>query len=399
MALTVYQTPQELTPAYNDQIFTAISDQILYIDFKYIVSVVVNGDTANTYTEYILQRPDGYLVFNASQWVKNYIEHYFELDNINLTNPINLATNKSVEVEVTIVEFYDGSIETPDAVVTNYVAFDACLTDAEFRDYDFADYIFNGTAGLYFLSKTTSTILPDNRIALNQPLFYHFINSTATPINNITIKLYRGVTLIETVTVSTIPTPVTLHDIYQLYLGSQIFSLGAQVGDTVLINFNTGSPLSSLLEFEFTYQTICTKYTDYVLYYLDRDGNILPFHFEYKSINNSTKKVNTVKLNKNTLNTTTGIYSSTSYDREDHVVSTAIESTIELNTGWITNAQSEQLKDLFDSPIVYLWDYNKLRSCRITNTSYDQKKTVNDKLFNYSCIIDLGITETRQRGI
>jgi len=60
MALTVYQQPESFTPAYNDQIFTAKSNQIAIADFKYIVTIVVNGDTANTYTEDILQRPDGY---------------------------------------------------------------------------------------------------------------------------------------------------------------------------------------------------------------------------------------------------------------------------------------------------------------------------------------------------
>jgi hypothetical protein len=396
MALVVHTQPQTLTPAYNQQIFTALSDQYAVNGFKYKVEVVVNSDTANTYTEYILPRPDGWLVFDAQQWVKNYIEHYFELANVVLANPINLATNKSVSVDVTISEF---GVSPFDSVPLNYNAFDACLTDKAFRNYDYTDYIFNGTAGKYFLSKTVDTITPDPRVTLNQLFFIHFINTNATPINNINIKLFRGITLIETVIISTIPTPVTPYDIYQLFLGSQIFSLGALVGDTVKVNFNNGSPLVSLLEYEFTYQSICTKYTDYTLHYLDRDGNILFFHFEYKSSQNFVKKVNTVTLNKNVLNTTTGVYSSNSYDREENIVSTAIESTLVLNSGWITEAQSLQLKDLFDSPIVYLWDGTELLSCRVTNTSYDKKIRVNDKLFNYEVTIDLGITETRQRGI
>lgn len=77
MALTISQQPQELTPAYNSQTIVALSNQIAISDFYYFVEVVVNGDTANTYTESILQRPDGYLVFNPQEWVKNYIEHFF----------------------------------------------------------------------------------------------------------------------------------------------------------------------------------------------------------------------------------------------------------------------------------------------------------------------------------
>lgn len=390
MALTVYKQPDTLTPAYNDQIFTAKSNQIAVADFKYIVSVVVNGDT-NTYTEDILQRPDGYLVFNAKEWVQNYIEHYFEFDNINLASPINLATGKRVRAQVKIYEYYTAAIQSITTIT--YDAFDACLTDAAFNAYDPSDYGFGSTSGLYFLSKDVDTITPDNRIALNQPFFIHFI---PPPCNNINIRLFRGITLIQTINIASFPTPVTVNDIYQLYLGSNIFT-SPLVGDTVIVKFKNNTTL--LLEYEFNYQDICTKYQDYVIYYLDRDGNILSFHFEQKSKKNFSKKVNTVTLNKNVLNTTTGAYGSTSYDREDHVISTAIESTIDLNTTWLTQLQITQLKDLFDSPIVYVWDYNSLRSCRVTNTSFEEYQLNNESLIQLAITIDLGITETRQRGI
>jgi hypothetical protein len=396
MALVVHTEPQELTPAYNNQYITALSDQIAQPGFKYMVTVTVNGDTANTYTKEILQRPDGWLVFNAMEWVKNYIEHYFEFDGINLAYPINIATNKSVSVEVVVSEY---GISPIDSETITYEAFDACLTDADFRNYDFADYLFAGTTGFYFLSKNIKTITPDPRITLNQPLFLHFINNYTDPINSIAITLRRGGSTIDLVSIASLPTPVNTYDILQLYVGTQIFS-GAtpQVGDVVRVDF-LNSVATSLLRWSYTIQDVCSKFEDYVIYYLDRDGNILPFHFEYKSTEDFTKKVNTVKLNKDTLNTTTGEYGSNTYDREEHVISTVTDSTMELNTGWITEAQSLLLKDLFDSPIVYLWDGGDLISCRVTNTSFQRKLKVNEKLINYTITIDSGITETRQRGI
>ena len=396
MALVVHTEPQELTPAYNSQIFTALSDQIAQPGFKYMVTVTVNGDTANSYTAPVLPNPDGWLVFNAQEWVKNYIEHYFELDGINLAYPINIATNKSVSVEVVISEY---GISPFDSETITYEAFDACLTDADFRNYDFADYLFAGTTGFYFLSKNITTITPDPRITLNQPLFLHFINNYTDPINSIAITLRRGGSTIDLVSIASLPAPVNTYDILQLYVGTQIFS-GAtpQVGDVVRVDF-LNSVATSLLRWSYTVQSICTKFTDYVIYYLDRDGNVLPFHFEYKSTENFTKKINTVLLNKDVLNTTTGEYGSKTYDREEHVVSTSIESTMDLNTGWIIEAQSTQLKDLFDSPIVYIWDGATLKSCTIKGNSYERKIKANERLFNYAITIDLGITETRQRGI
>lgn len=397
MALTLHQEPQELTPAYNDQIFTALSDQIAVSDFKYIVTVIVNGDTANTYTEDILPRPDGWLVFNAKQWVKNYIEHYFEFNLVVLSYPINIATNKTVTVEVKIKEYYTAAIQSTDT--TTYEAFDACLEDNDFRNYDFSDYIFGGTTGLYFLSKDINTILPDSRVALTQPIFLHFINNPSTPVDSIVIDLRRGGSTIDSVSIASLPTPVNNYDVLQLFVGTQIFSVATPaVGDTVRVDFKD-SGAATLLRWSYIVEDICTKYTDYVIYYLDRDGNILSFHFEMKSKKNHTKKINSVTLNKNVLNTTTGAYGSTTYDREEHIVSTATESTIELNTNWLTQLQIEQLKDLFDSPIVYIWDYNTLRSCKVTNPNFEEYQINNEPLNVLNITVDLGITETRQRGI
>lgn len=397
MALTLHQEPQELTPAYNDQIFTALSDQIAVSDFKYIVTVIVNGDTANTYTEDILPRPDGWLVFNAKQWVKNYIEHYFEFNLVVLSYPINIATNKTVTVEVKIKEYYTAAIQSTDT--TTYEAFDACLEDNDFRNYDFSDYIFGGTTGLYFLSKDINTILPDSRVALTQPIFLHFINNPSTPVDSIVIDLRRGGSTIDSVSIASLPTPVNNYDVLQLFVGTQIFSVATPaVGDTVRVDFKD-SGAATLLRWSYIVEDICTKYTDYVIYYLDRDGNILSFHFEMKSKKNHTKKINSVALNKNTLNTTTGAYGSTTYDREEHIVSTVTESTIELNTNWLTQLQIEQLKDLFDSPIVYIWDYNTLRSCKVTNPNFEEYQINNEPLNVLNITVDLGITETRQRGI
>ena len=396
MALTVYATPAALTPAYNDQIFTTLSNQIAVTDFKYIVTVVVNGDTANTYTEDILQRPDGWLVFNASQWVKNYIEHYIEVDAVSLSYPLNIATNKSVEVEVKIKEYYTSAIQS--TYTKNYSAFDACLTDDDFRSYDFNDYVFGSTAGKYFLSKTINTITPDSRLALSQPMFIHFINRTVNPLDEIKLELRRGGTTIDLVSMVGLPAPILDYEVLQLFVYSNLFTVATPaVGDIIRVDFLRATV--SQLRYSITLTDICTKYSDYVVYYLDRDGNLLFYHFEQKSKKNSTKSINSVRLDKNVLNTTNGAYGSHTYDREQHIISTVTENTLELNTDWLSQTQATALKDLFDSPIVYIWDYNNLRSCKVTNSSFEEYQINNEPLNVLNITVDLGISETRQRGI
>jgi len=395
MALTLRQIPQDIMPAYNKQYITAISNQIAIADFKYIVTVEVNG-SGEIYTENILQRPDGYLVFNAEQWVKNYIQHYFN-PNLSLATPIEIATNKLVSVDIYIKEYYSGTIHTADQERIRYSAFDGCLNDKSFAAYNSDDYLFNETVGKYFLSKNTTTITPDNRLMLGQDLFIHFIQNTVTvPVDNITIDLRRGASTISTVNIAALPGAGNLN-LYVMRLNSTMFTaVTPQVGDVIRTSFNNTS--SFILRYSITLKELCTKYKDYVLYYLDRDGNILFFHFEKLSKNNFNKKVNSVTLQKDYLNASFD-YTSNSWDREVHNISTMIDSTITLNTDWITETQSTQLNDLWSSPIVYLWDGTDYKPVTITNNAYEEYKLDNESLFNYSVTCAYDTTETRQRGI
>jgi len=391
MAVTLYQQPQVLTPAYNSQVFTALSNQIAIADFKYIVKVTINGID---YRKEYLQRPDGWLVVDVKEWVQNFIEHYFN-PALSLASPIEVATNKSIKVDVTFEEYYSAA---PHAGSTyTYYAFDACLTDEDFRVYNYEDYIFNQSAGKLFLSKTNTTITPDNRFVLGQDLYLHFINNGDVLINNITIELRRGASAIDNVNIAALPTS-TAYNIFAMRINSTMFTTAtAQIGDVVRISFN--SSVGNILRYSITIKDICTKYTDNVLYYLDRDGNVLYFHFDKISKNTFSKKTNNVTLNADRLNTTTGAYGSNTWDREDHTISTSIESTVLLNTDWITEEQSKQLNDLWSSPQVWLWDGIKLIAVNSPSGAYEEYKSANESLVNYTVTLNLGTVETRQRGI
>lgn len=392
MAVTVYQQPQELTPAYNSQVFTALSNQIAIADFKYIVKVTINGID---YRKEYLQRPDGWLVVDVKEWVQNFIEHYFN-PALSLAVPIEIATNKAIEIDVTFEEYYSAA---PHAGTTyTYYAFDACLTDEDFRNYNYEDYLFNQSAGKLFLSKTNATITPDSRFVLGQDLYLHFINNGDVLINNITIELRRGASAIDNVNIAALPTSTIAYNIFAMRINSTMFTTAtAQIGDVIRVSFN--SSLGNILRYSITIQDICTKYTDNILYYLDRDGNVLYFHFDKISKNNFTKKTNNVTLNADRLNTTTGEYGSNTWDREDHTISTAIESTILLNTDWITETQSQRLNDLWSSPQVWLWDGIKLISVNSPSGAYEEYKSANESLVNYTVTLNTGTVETRQRGI
>lgn len=387
MSLTITSQPQTFTPAYNDQFVCATSTEYTQPNFKYTVTVTVNGDVAHT--EGILPRPDGSLVFNAMKWVENYIVHYFNPDH--LTN-FFVATGKTANVSISILEDY-GASPVPAATTITYTAFDACLTEDEFYNYDYNDYISGGTNAVTFLGQTFNQLMVDSRVNTYQQVWLHL---TKGNIDEVTITYNDGVNLPQVVTINPIlGSPSNTYDIYCIDAGTWQFS-GVTDGATVTIEFFNVSNVS-LASYSYTVNDICTKYTDYPVYYLNRFGNVPFMHFEKKSTDKLTKVVNKVRLGKNQL--IGGVYTYNSWDREDFITSTRSTKSGTLNTDWITETQSNLLQDLFDSPLVWILNNTTYTPITVKETTYDFKKRVNDKLFNYSIDFDYSSVKLRQRGI
>jgi len=384
MALVVSQTPQIYTPAYNEQIFVALSNQIAISDFYYLVQFQVGGSII--YTKKILQRPDGYCVFDAIEVVKNYIKHSF---NPTVTG-ITYATDSAVAVTVYIKEFYSAAVQS--TYTYNYVAWNACLDADTFSTYDYRDYVTNGGEIKLLSPNATEYLVPNAKIDIKADNWLHFFKDDFTYIDFV---LYRASGAVKGSLTKTIPTGAYIHYINtgaKLWDGSGVT---VNPTDTLEINFEGDSGGMST---SFTFTDVCSKSVQYNVYYYKRNGGIGFKTFELVSQETMTKKTNTVRMNTKTLSG--GIYSAPTYKREKNVVSTTSQKSITLNTNWITEQQAIQLNELFDSPMVWLQlETGEYKPITITDNSYKFSKHVNDKLFNYSITADYDNTETRQRGI
>jgi hypothetical protein len=384
MALTVSQTPQIYTPAYNEQIFVALSNQIAISDFYYLVQFQVGGSII--YTKKILQRPDGYCVFDAIEVVKNYIKHSF---NPTVTG-ITYATDSAVAVTVYIKEFYSAAVQS--TYTYNYVAWNACLDADTFSTYDYRDYVTNGGEIKLLSPNATEYLVPNGKVNIKADNWLHFFKDDFTYIDFV---LYRASGAVKGSLTKTIPTGAYIHYINtgaKLWDGSGVT---VNPTDTLEINFEGDSGGMST---SFTFTDVCSKSVQYNVYYYKRNGGIGFKTFELVSQETMTKKTNTVRMNTKTLSG--GIYSAPTYKREKNTVSTTSQKSITLNTNWITEQQAIQLNELFDSPMVWLQlETGDYKPITITDNSYKFSKHVNDKLFNYSITADYDNTETRQRGI
>ena len=384
MALTVTSTPQIYTPAYNEQIFVALSNQIAISDFYYLVQFQVGGSII--YTKKILQRPDGYCVFDAIEVVKNYIKHSF---NPTVTG-ITYATDSAVAVTVYIKEFYSAAVQS--TYTYNYVAWNACLDADTFSTYDYRDYVTNGGEIKLLSPNATEYLVPNAKIDIKADNWLHFFKDDFLYIDFV---LYRASGAVKGSITKTIPSGAYIHYINtgaKLWDGSGVT---VNPTDTLEINFEGDSGGMST---SFTFTDVCSKSVQYNVYYYKRNGAIGFKTFELVSQETMTKKTNTVRMNTKTL--TAGVYSAPTYKREKNTVSTVSQKSITLNTNWITEQQAIQLNELFDSPMVWLQlETGEYKPITITDNSYKFSKHVNDKLFNYSITADYDNTETRQRGI
>lgn len=391
MAISFTQIPQLYTPAYNRNQFVALSTlAAANNDFIYKVEVLTPLGLA-TYD--YPKRPDNYGVFDVSEVVRNAIKHTF---NPNLSTPY-LATSKSIEVTVSVTEYYGGSAYGQASY--DYFAFDACLLLDDFYNYDFQQYVSGYAFPISFLSD--NPVIPQRYVNLDNDVWLSFYLGTCEEIE---LRIFDETnTLVGALSFSiTSPQPT---EIYTFNVGNRTTTAGGYPLNNnyrTQIVFIDGSS-NVIATRQYIIREKCSKFQRITAYYLKRCGAIGFFTFDklnQKSISKSTSDVRHSRMfldsNEN--------YTYNTYDRESHVVSTLLKTRITLNSDWITDDQSKELAELFDSPIVWLSEAGAIENLnyvpiKVIDTDYQINKTVNQKLFNYTLTAEYSQQESRQRGI
>lgn len=404
MAITISQQPQAWTPAYNDQYITALSDEIAQPNFKYLVEVSIdydlNGTPTNiTYSYQFLPRPDGYLVFNAKEIVKNYIQHFIKP----LDYDILECVNSRVEVGVTVIEDWTGVV-TPDTETINYNAWNASLTEKQMYSFSYGDYI-SSTSFVRVHSVATSGLLsyPFEKQTLKSDVFLQFVKPST--LDNIQYNLVDtdGTTDLNSVGLSG---TMTTNKIYQINISPQLAKSlwsGVTVGQFIRVDF-VSTVATILYTYTYEIKELCTKHDVNRIYYLNRRGGISSFPFEMLSTQSIDAITNEVRLGSKKI--VSGEYVSLPYQHENLVVNTQETYMKSLQTNWLTTQQMIYLEELFSSPLKWLVneeddygsDYNYIPVTMI-NKPYLLNKHENEKLFNYGIDVKFSTQETRQRAI
>lgn len=396
MALTKYQSPQIYTPAYNEQVFVYLSDQIGISGFQYIVTTVVGGVT---YTDKIYPRPDGFLVFDTMERVKNLITTYYNPD-----SNLHVCVPEYTYVAVTVAE----SLGTLDSDFTAYGAFNACLKKQDFNNYNYLEWYRTSIAQYsnqkIFQNEFASDTNIDNFLTRRTA---SYLTMQAGILSVVTYFVYNESNTLVRTGNFTIPF-ASLPEILRFDVG--VYAMANECGiplhDGYRYELSFKDSAGNILAFYSSpiINDVCTKYGVYRLFFLKRNGAIGYKTFEKVSELKVDKKINEVNLNPSTLFSDGSGGYIYGYPKDKHfsnVVSTQSTYTLSLNSDWITEAQSIKLEELFDSPKVWLQDDKdgSIIAVNIKESSYTFKKHINEPLFNYNVTVELSQQETRQRGI
>lgn len=380
MAVVIHQEPRKITAAWNDSWILAYSTQYAQPNFKYIVEVTIGFKTIR---RDILPRLDGGVLFNCKEIVSSFIQRPFDFNSLSF---VNFQSNVA-QVDVVIKEYYGGVVQA--LASTTFTITDSCYDENFFR----YDYNEDNT----FTDDLANVFSADSIVTLDTDIWFKYFLYYGSPtylVDSYTVEV-NGI-IIGTV-------PLT-GDCNMVNIGAKAiaFLKGSPlaVGDNILIEFNSDEP-NTIGVIGYNVSSICSKYENKRIYFYDRAGQIRYKNFDLVSSKNITKEVNSVRLNKDkvTVSAPFNKYGSNIWEREKNITSTQTKKEIVLNTNWITEKQSKSLTDLFDSPLIWIYENNKYIPLSIKDTAYSIKTKKVDKLFNYSITCEYDNLETRQRGI
>ena len=179
----------------------------------------------------------------------------------------------------------------------------------------------------------------------------------------------------------------------QFILGSQPVILGTEHSYSIQLFDAANNPVSE--KYYYTLVDNCSRYEKRRLQFLNKLGGYDFFDFTMVSKEASDIERSTYKKSLGTYGSSSFTY--TANDRGYSQFHTRIKDKVSIQSDWVRESVYEWLEELVTSPDVYLDDGTTLIPINITNTSFERKKEVNEKLFNLQLEYTLSYDRYRQR--
>lgn len=404
MAVTVHQTPEDYTPGYSPQIFTASSTQIAQPNFNYTV-VCTDLISSETQTYQIPQRPDGKLVFNAKNFSEIYLTHDL---------PINTYGFQTVDgirkIRVNIGETYGTNPAYASGANNDFIVWNGILDYKEYPIYNPANYVYdNETENIKYLNDIEVEDTFEDRSN-----YLYTLGSKAGDTEQIVITTYDGSG--TELSSTTIPNPYEASTTYtDKYLcidvghkGLTEMPSGLITGDYPILPANCAyytvedvydDGFDLILTLIKTIYIKCEpRYDVYTVHYLRKDGSFQTLNFQKLSKRILNKQQ--TDYSKLPFTYEANVYSYNPSSRTRYVLSSERQEVLTLNTDWMTEEEVDYHQDLIDSPVVYLdfgSDEDYLQVMVVTN-SYSINKRYNERMYNLTIDFEYAHKNQRQSG-
>ena len=320
-------------------------------------------------------------VFNISKVLSSYTTYDWNYNDTSASGCPNSvqAYNLEFGYEYSTGATSDIQVYLNKLTVGNNKVWNAALHQLDFLTYSQSQYLMGSGSSANFLTSLTS-----KRIHNDQKDWLYALHNSS--ISYLAIAFSGG---------GTTQVSGASGDITRFPIGSNIPG-GIPSGTTsytVTPKSSGGSTIGSV--FTINIDDRCSKYNSVDLFFLNKYGAVESFRFDRVRRDNFTSVKNTFRKNPYTLNNVTGTYG---YDRLQHSKSDYYNEMTQrttLNSNFITEAEAVWLKQLINSPRVWIYD-TELIPINIRTSDYEQKYHINDKVFNLTLEVEHSFIDKAQ---
>ena len=382
-ALTVNHQNGNYQPAYNDNIYvvTDASGYSSNYNYKFIADIKTSGGALITRLKFpIHYQSSTQGVVNIARVLEDYVTHDWNYNDTAASG----CTNSFYDYKVDFGYEYSTGTTSPIVQttgvtsVTGTTVWNGYINPIDWVNYDLTDYLMASGSTAQFLTNNNA-----KRIHRNQKDWLYLLNDGT--INTISVSFSPS----GSVNISC-PT----NKVIRIPIGSNI-SGGIPSGTTsytITPKNSGGSAIGSV--YTITIDDRCSKYNTTDLFFLNRLGGVESFRFDM--IRRDAIDIIRKSYKSNPYALSGGVYS---YGIDSHSKSnyyTEANERITLNSNNITEAEAIWLKELVMSPRVWLYD-GTLKAVNITTSQYEERKHINDKVFNLQLEIETSIPDKSQR--
>jgi len=401
--ITIQQRPQTLSPVYNDMVYILSSTNVSQTNFKFVVDIYEGATLVNRLL--VPPHPTHLTGFVNIAPVLEGLITQFPDKNVE-DNDVSALVDFGLSYQCKFGEQY-GSSGTiyPDLVTdTSAYTWGSVFDYPEYCTYSSGDYTASVADPCQFLTNkaTSGDIMIDDNAWL---YWLRIVNAGNNGMARISTYDSSG-TLIQNAVVGgsfgakgcRIPSgPRNINLIQSGSITGSIPIITASVAKycvTVLDHPANQVPVTT--SFWYTIVSNCSRYEKTRIQFLNKLGGYDFFNFTLVSKQASDIERTTYKKNLGSY-TNANSYAFSPSDRSRSQFYTKIVDRVTINSDWLSEDVYNWLEELVTSPDVYVDNGTYLQPINITNASFEQKKTVNQKLFNLTLEYTISYDRYRQR--